>query len=80
MKTDSEYKKEINLLLEQRSNKKAMDDLAKLKLGIRPKFDYAFISFWKNNNDSEILNVELNKKESEILRRFLYELKRRGLK
>lgn len=81
MRSYEQFTKEIDSLIEERSNRYAIDQLIKIKRpAVRSKFDYCFIGFYKNKNDGEpVCEVELNKKESEIMRRFLYNLKKRGL-
>ena len=79
MKSVKQYKKEIELLTEKQSNRQTTDDLVKIKSGVRSKYDYCYIQFWDNKIEDSICDIELNKKESEILRRFLYNLKKRNL-
>jgi hypothetical protein len=81
MKSYKQFTKEIDSLIEERDNRKVIKDLVKIKKpGLRPKFDYSFIGFYEKENEGEpVCEIELNKKESEILRRFLYNLKKRGL-
>ena len=73
--------REIEYLEEKRANVQMLRDLVKIKKhAVRSKFDYCFINFWKNDADDSVCDIELNKKESELLRRFLYAMKKRAIK
>ena len=73
--------REIKYLEEKRANVQMLRDLVKIKKpAVRSKFDYCFINFWKNDADYSVCDIELNKKESELLRRFLYAIKKRAIK
>ena len=80
MITVKRINKEIELLERKRANVQMFNDLKELKKPrVRSRFDYSFIGFWKTDSDDEICSIELNKKESELLRRFLYVMKKRGI-
>lgn len=80
MKSFKQFTREIDSLTEKRTNRQAIDELVKIKRpAVRARFDSSFIDFWKDGSEDSICNIELNKKESEILRRFLYNLKKRSL-
>lgn len=76
MKSIKQITKEIDELTEKRDNRESVDHLKKVK-GRRNIS--VFVQFWNSKIDDCEFDLDLNKKESELLRRFLYALKKRNL-
>ncbi len=76
MKTIKQLQKEIDKLTERKDNKETLNQLKKMK---RRRHVSIFVQFWNSKIEDCEYDIDLNKKESEILRRFLYNLKKKNL-
>ncbi len=77
MKSIKQLTKEIDKLKEEKVNQEDLNQLKKMK---RRRHINVFVQFWNSKIEDCEYDIDLNKKESEILRRFLYNLKKRSLK
>lgn len=75
MKSIKQLQKEIDELTEKQETQNALIQLKKMK---RRRNVNIFVQFWNSKIEDCDYDLDLNKKETELLRRFLYAMKKRS--